>query len=50
MVLTSGGVSSPALPWSRVGARALARMAAPVDLLVAEEWSAAGRVFVALRA
>ncbi len=50
VVLTSGGVSSPPLPWSRVGARALARMAAPLDLLVAEEWSAAGRVFVALRA
>lgn len=50
VVMTSGGVSCPPMPWGRVGARTLARLAAPLDLLVAEEWSAAGRVFVALRA
>lgn len=50
VVMTSGGGSCPPMPWGRVGARTLARLAAPLDLLVAEEWSAAGRVFVALRA
>lgn len=50
VVLTSGGVSCPPMPWGRVGARTLARLAATLDLRVAEEWSAAGRVFVTLRA
>ena len=37
------------LPWSRIGADALGAVAARLDLWVAEEWSAGGRVFVALR-
>lgn len=49
VVLASEGVSSTPLPWGRVGARTLAAVAAGLDLLVAEEWSAGGRVFVTLR-
>ncbi len=49
VVLTSGGMTSQPLPWGRVGARALVRVAIGLDLLVAEEWSAGGRVFVTLR-
>jgi glycosyltransferase A (GT-A) superfamily protein (DUF2064 family)/SAM-dependent methyltransferase len=49
VVLSSDGVTSSPLPWGRVGAGTLARVGAGLDLLVAEEWSAGGRVFVALR-
>lgn len=49
-VMLQGGTGSLApLPWSRVGSLALGMVAAQLDLLVAEEWSVAGRVFVALR-
>jgi glycosyltransferase A (GT-A) superfamily protein (DUF2064 family) len=49
VVLTVGGTASAPLPWSRVGARTLARFAARLDLLVVEEWTAGERVFVSLR-
>jgi hypothetical protein len=49
VVLTVDGQASATLPWSRVGARTLARFAARLDLLVVEEWTAGERVFVTLR-
>ena len=49
VVLSSDGWRSDPLSWGRVGARTLARVASALDLLVAEEWSAGGRVFVNLR-
>jgi glycosyltransferase A (GT-A) superfamily protein (DUF2064 family) len=49
VVLSSGGRRSLPLPWGRIGARTLTRVASALDLLVAEEWSAGGRVFVSLR-
>jgi SAM-dependent methyltransferase len=49
VVLTVGNVRSTPLLWGRVGASALAEVAAGLDLFVAEEWSAGGRVFVTLR-
>jgi SAM-dependent methyltransferase len=49
VVLTVEGAAPASLPWSRIGARALARFAARLDLLVVEEWAAGGRVFVSLR-
>jgi hypothetical protein len=41
--------TSVALRWSRVGAAALLQAAKSLDLLLVEEWTAGGRVFVALR-
>jgi SAM-dependent methyltransferase len=49
VVLSSGGCTSTALPWGRIGAQTLARVAGTLDLLVTEEWRASGRVFVTLR-
>jgi glycosyltransferase A (GT-A) superfamily protein (DUF2064 family) len=49
VVLTVDGAASAPLPWSRIGARALAQFAARMDLLVVEEWTAGERVFVSLR-
>jgi rSAM/selenodomain-associated transferase 1 len=49
VVLAGDGRTSVPLPWGRVGAATLARSAASLDLRVAEEWSAGGRVFVTLR-
>lgn len=49
VVLSSDGWRSDPLVWGRIGARTLARVASALDLLVAEEWSAGGRVFVNLR-
>ena len=49
VVLSSGGLTSRPLPWGRIGARTLAQVATGLDLLVAEEWAAGGRVFVTLR-
>lgn len=49
VVLAEGNVRSTPLLWSRIGASALTEVAAALDLLVAEEWSAGGRVFVTLR-
>ena len=49
VVLTSEGATSSPLLWGRFGCRTLGRVAANLDLMVAEEWSAGGRVFVALR-
>ena len=49
VVVSSDGLTSAPLPWGRIGARALARVALGLDLLVTEEWSAGGRVFVTLR-
>lgn len=48
MVTVDGAAAAP-LPWSRVGARTLARFAIPLNLLVVEEWTAGERVFVTLR-
>lgn len=49
VVLSSQGMTSRPLPWGRIGGRTLAQVAVRLDLLVAEEWSAGGRVFVTLR-
>lgn len=49
IVLRSGHRISHPLGWSRIGAAALTAVAATLDLWVAEEWSAGGRTFVALR-
>lgn len=49
VVLSSGGMTSVALPWGRIGAHTLSRAAAELDLVVAEQWAAGGRVFVTLR-
>jgi hypothetical protein len=49
LIMSGGGWRSTPLPWGRIGARTLARVASALDLLVAEEWSAGGRVFVSLR-
>lgn len=48
LLLRSEGTIS-AMPWSRIGAAALGALASRLDLWVGEEWSAGGRVFVALR-
>lgn len=49
LVLTSGDRESEPLRWASIGSHALREVAAELDLWVAEEWSAEGRVFVALR-
>ncbi len=49
VVLNCDGVQSVPLPWASIGARALERIAAGLDLVMAEEWTAEGRVFVTLR-
>lgn len=49
LILHSRHTSSTTLAWSRIGAAALARLATHLDLWVSEEWSAAGRSFLALR-
>ena len=49
VVLTGDGVSSVPLPWARIGASALAVIAASLDLFVCEEWAVEDRVFLALR-
>lgn len=49
VVLRSSGASSTQMAWSRIGASALAELAAHLDLWVSEQWSAEGRTFVTLR-
>lgn len=49
LVMAGNGMTSTPVPWGRFGARTVARVAAALDLLVVEEWSADGRVFVTLR-
>jgi len=49
VVLDVDNLRSPPVPWGRVGGRVLSHLAAALDMLVVEEWSAQGRVFVALR-
>ena len=49
VVLDCDGVESVPLPWASIGARPLERIAAGLDLVMAEEWTAEGRVFVTLR-
>jgi glycosyltransferase A (GT-A) superfamily protein (DUF2064 family) len=49
VVLSGGGLRSVPLPWARIGASALAHVAASLGLFVCEEWSAGDRVFLALR-
>ena len=49
IVLRSGAESSPPLPWARVGADELVRLAYTVGLEVDEQWTSHGRAFVALR-
>ncbi|MBD8060064.1 methyltransferase domain-containing protein [Cellulomonas sp. JH27-2] len=44
-----GRLSRP-MPWARVGARTLARVARGCGFVVAEQWQLADRTFVALRA
>jgi len=50
VVLSSGALRSPPMPWCRVGAGPLVTAAARLDLSVAEEWASHGRRFVTLRA
>jgi SAM-dependent methyltransferase len=47
--LTAGGHCSAGLCWARTGAGTLRRLAAAIDLLVTEEWTAGDRAFVSLR-
>jgi glycosyltransferase A (GT-A) superfamily protein (DUF2064 family)/SAM-dependent methyltransferase len=49
VVLRTAEATSVALRWSRVGTAALLQAAKSLDLLLVEEWTAGGRVFVALR-
>lgn len=44
-----GGRESAPFPWARVGSAALARLAAPSGLVVADAWAAGERRFVVLR-
>ncbi len=48
-LLLGAGMTSTPVPWGRYGAATLARVAARLDLLVVEEWTAGSRVFVTLR-
>ena len=49
VVLRSQDACSLPMAWSRVGAAALMRVAAVLDLMLEEEWVGGGRAFVALR-
>ena len=49
VVLSSDRLTSTPLPWGRIGARTLARVAGTLGLMVTEEWTAGGRIFVTLR-
>jgi glycosyltransferase A (GT-A) superfamily protein (DUF2064 family) len=49
VVLQAEEVASAPLPWARIGAAALVRVATSLDLLLVEEWSSGDRAFVALR-
>jgi glycosyltransferase A (GT-A) superfamily protein (DUF2064 family) len=44
-----GGRTSLPLPWARLGARAVVRVAAGAGFVAVEEWRLHGRVFLALR-
>jgi hypothetical protein len=49
-VRTIGAVCDPAgVSWTRTGAEVVRRLAATLDLLVVEEWTASGRSFVRLQ-
>ncbi|MEO8518115.1 MAG: DUF2064 domain-containing protein [Dermatophilaceae bacterium] len=45
----SDGRMSSAMPWARVGARPLVRLANAVGFVAVEDWRVDGRVFIALR-
>jgi glycosyltransferase A (GT-A) superfamily protein (DUF2064 family)/SAM-dependent methyltransferase len=49
VVLRTRLAASAPLPWSRIGAAALIRIARSLDLLLVEEWTSSDRAFVALR-
>jgi glycosyltransferase A (GT-A) superfamily protein (DUF2064 family) len=49
LVLSGNGGESDPMPWATLGLDALQRVAATLDLVVAEEWRAEGRAFVSLR-
>jgi glycosyltransferase A (GT-A) superfamily protein (DUF2064 family)/SAM-dependent methyltransferase len=49
VVLQTEEVASAPMPWARIGAAALVRVATSLDLLLVEEWSSGNRAFVALR-
>ena len=49
VIMAVDGIRSRPLPWSRIGAVALARVAVGLQLRVVEEWTAGARVFVVLR-
>ena len=49
VVLRTRLATSAPLPWSRIGAAALTRIAESLDLVLVEEWTSGGRAFVALR-
>lgn len=49
VVLSRPGCHSSPIPWASVGAHALVRVAATLDLIVTESWDADRRSFLALR-
>jgi glycosyltransferase A (GT-A) superfamily protein (DUF2064 family)/SAM-dependent methyltransferase len=49
VVLSRPGRQSSPIPWASVGAHALVRVAATLDLIVTESWDADRRSFLALR-
>jgi hypothetical protein len=49
VVLRTRLAASAPLPWSRIGAAALMRIAKSLDLLLVEKWTSGNRAFVALR-
>lgn len=49
VVLSDSKRRSAPLPWASIGGRALQQLAAGIDLIIAEEWRADHRVFLALR-
>ena len=49
LVLRTPDATSSPLAWSRIGVSALLQAAAPLDLLLVEEWMSGERAFVSLR-
>lgn len=49
VVLRTSQAAAPPMAWSCVGAAALTRVAATLDLLLQEEWTSGDRAFVTLR-
>jgi SAM-dependent methyltransferase len=50
IVLSGGDQASHPLAWASAGLHTVQRVAAELDLIIAEEWRAGGRAFVSMRA